>query len=217
MPIWIQENNSPREIGKLWVQESTSPAQIGKVWVQESDGPKLIWEDEYSIPMNTSNWTLVTEGGSDGSKSAAFSNGVLQLKSSGGSANGYWQANCAYAYTDLIDFSKYNKLTIKYDKIISAQYGTWSTAKAGILNTTDFVVYNNNGCTEQNDNNWTRVPADTTSTQVLPQSWATNGADRKATIEYDISDCDVTSRIFFVVYSYQSTGAQLFVSSVVLE
>lgn len=59
MPIWIQENNFPREIGKLWVQESTSPAQIGKVWVQESDGPKLIYTaDEILFINNTSSGTI---------------------------------------------------------------------------------------------------------------------------------------------------------------
>ncbi len=159
-----------------------------------------------SIPMNTSNWTLKTEGGSDGSKSAIFSNGVLQLKSSGGASNDYWQANCAYAYTALIDFSKYSTLTINYTKLISAQHGTWSTAKVGLLNATDFVVYNNNRCTEQSGNNW-----------LWSQSYTTNGADQKGTINYDISSVTGTARIFLVCYSYQSTGAQLFADAVTLK
>lgn len=205
MGIWVQENGSPREIGKVWVQESGQPVPISKIWVQESNGPKLIWEADYVIPMNTSNWTLKTEGGSDGSKSAAFSNSVLQLKSSGGASNDYWNANCAYAYTALIDFSQYNTLTVEYDKLISAQYGTWSTAKIGILNATDFVVYNNNGCTEQNGNNW-----------LWSQGYTTNGTDQRGTITYDISSVTDTARLFLVCYSYQSTGAQLFAKTVTL-
>ncbi len=126
MPIWIQENNSPREIGKLWVQESTGPAQIGKVWVQESDGPKLIWEDFYYLLKDgtyQNNFTATLRGnlnGNTGYNPLSYTTGS-GIKYDGTLAAGNSRGGNAY-FTTQVDVTNYSHLICK----INLNNSAWS-------------------------------------------------------------------------------------------
>lgn len=186
------------------------PANLRRFKVNNKAMDKVIingkeyWQRALEIPINTSNWTLVT-GGNDGSHTATITSGQIQLYSNWGNNGSYANASRAYAYTDVIDFSQYSTLTVHYNMLKTGdQYGTHGTAKIGILDGTSITVYNNNGCTEQGRNKW-----------IWSQSYSTSGNDKAGTITYDISSVKQSARLFLLVYTYQ-TNAYLRTDSVVL-
>ena len=170
------------------------------------NGTKIWTDEENWFPEKYSQWKIGGNQNGNGRSEYTINSSQIHLLSDLGYENGdYSNATKAWAYTPLIDFSQYKKLTITFSYLVTGtQYWTHATAKIGILNSTQVVVYNNNGCTEQGANNWS-----------WEQSFVTNGSSAGGTKTYDISNINTTSRLWLLVYSYQ-TYVVMDVTSVIL-
>lgn len=170
------------------------------------NGTKIWTDEENWFPEKYSQWTIGGNQNGNGRSEHTINSSQIHLLSDLGYENGeYSNATKAWAYTPLIDFSQYKKLTITFSNLITGtEYWTHATAKIGILNSTQVVVYNNNGCTEQGANNWS-----------WEQSFVTNKSSAGGTKTYDISNINTTSRLWLLVYSYQ-TYVVMDVTSVIL-
>ena len=120
------------------------------------NGTKIWTDEENWFPEKYSQWKIGGNQNGNGRSEYTINSSQIHLLSDLGYENGdYSNATKAWAYTPLIDFSQYKKLTITFSYLVTGtQYWTHATAKIGILNSTQVVVYNNNGCTEQGANNW---------------------------------------------------------------
>lgn len=170
------------------------------------NGTKIWTDEENWFPEKYSQWMIGGNQNGNGRSEYTINSSKIHLLSDLGYENGsYSNATKAWVYTPLIDFSQYKKLTITFSNLVTGtQYGTHATAKIGILNSTQVVVYNDNGCTEKGANNW-----------AWEQSFATNGSSAGGTKTYDISNINTTSRLWLLVYSYL-TYVIMDVTSVIL-
>lgn len=199
--------SSATPIKKRYAMIGSSATPVKKEWAMIGSTPTLVFSaEEVLFPDQHSTWTSGT-GGNDGGHTATISTSSISLYSGWGYEYGdYANASKAYAYTPVIDFSQYKKMTVTYSTLkTGSQYGTHATAKIGILNSTSVKVYNNNGCTEQGDNAW-----------IWSQGYATSDSDISETKEYDLTNVNSKGRLWLLVYSYL-TYVYMTVTKIVLE
>lgn len=207
MAIYDNNGTTNTEIWKIYDNNGTTSFQIGKVYDNDGTANYLVYNAEENLfPEQYNQWEIGGNQNGNGRSEYTINSSTIHLLSDLGYENGsYSNATKAWAYTPLIDFSQYKKLTITFSYLITGtNYGTQATAKIGILNSTQVVVYSNNGCAEQGANNWS-----------WEQSFVTNGSSAEGTKTYDISNINTTSRLWLLVYSY-NTYAVMNVTSIIL-